>query len=169
MSPVRDILQRFRPAGTPGKAAAAGIPADRARDVAAELLPVFASLAATQAESASIVSQAERDSQRIRADARARADHLVADARERVRAVRADAAAAVLAQAAADADAALGSAEREAQAIRARAAQRMPAYVSRAVQAVRGLTEDAADDGGKGHGAAGSDQTQAAARTGRAP
>lgn len=169
MSPVRDLLQRFRPAGTPGKAAAAGVPADRARDLAAELQPVFASLAATEAECRSIVSLAERDSQRIRAEARTRANDLVAAARERVRSVRADAAAAVLARAEAEADAALRGAEREAQAVRAGAVQRMPSYVSRAVHAVRMLSEGVADDAGKEHGAAGSDQVSAGARTRRAP
>ena len=66
MSPVRDFLQRFRPAGTPGKAAAAAVPADRARDLAAELEPVFSMLAGAEAERARILSEADSDAARIR-------------------------------------------------------------------------------------------------------
>ena len=97
MSPVRDFLQRFRPAGTPGKAAAAGVPADRARDLAAELEPVFSLLAGAEAERARILTEAGRDAGRIRDGARRRADDMVAAARQRAQAARADAAAAVLA------------------------------------------------------------------------
>ncbi len=160
MSPVRDFLQRFRPAGTPGKAAAAGVPADRARDLAAELEPVFLLLAGAEAERARILTEAGRDAGRIRDGARRRADDMVAAARQHAQAARADAAAAVLAAAEADAGAALRAAEREAQVIRERAGRRMPGYVSRAVRAVLMLVEDEAEAG---------DEAQAGARTRRAP
>lgn len=160
MSPLRDFLQRFRPAGTPGKAAAAAVPADRARDLAAELEPVFAMLAGPEAERARILSEADGDARRVRDEARRRADDMVATARARAQAVRAEAAAAVLARAEATADAALRAAEREAQAICERAAQRMPGYVSRAVRAVLTL---AGDEAGAG------EQAHARAATGRAP
>ena len=42
---VSDLLYRFRPSGAPGAATQAGVPADRARDLAEELEPVFASVA----------------------------------------------------------------------------------------------------------------------------
>jgi vacuolar-type H+-ATPase subunit H len=156
MSPVREFLQRFTPAGTPGKAAAAAVPADRARDLAAELEPVFAMLAGPEAERSRILNEAEGDARRIRDDARRRADDMVVTARERAEAVRADAAAAVLARAGATADAALRAAEQEAQVIHACAAQRMPGYVDRAVRAVLALAEDeVAGDATRAHAVAG--------------
>ena len=160
MSPRRDFLQRFRPAGAPGNPAAAAVPADRARDLAAELEPVFSMLAGAQAESAIIVSEADRDAAVVRGNARRRADDMVASARQRAQAVRADAAAAVLARAEANADAALRAAEQDAQAIGERAARQMPEFVSRAVRAVLAL---AGDNGEAGDG------TQVPAAAGRAP
>jgi hypothetical protein len=167
MSPVRDFLQRFRPAGTPGKAAAA-VPADRARDLAAELEPVLSLLAGAEAERTRILSEAGRDAARIRQDARVRADGMVTAAMQRAEAVRADAAATVLASADADASAELRAAEREAQVIREHAAQGMPGCVSRAVRAVRmlaaiGTPADAGDE------ARAVDETQVRAATRRAP
>jgi vacuolar-type H+-ATPase subunit H len=168
MSPLRDFLQRFTPAGTPGKAAAAAVPADRARDLAAELEPVFAMLAVPEAERVRILSEADGDARRIRDDARRRADDLVATARERAQAVRAEAAAAVLARAEAAADAEMRAAEQEAQAIQVGAARRMPGYVSRAVRAVLTLAgAESGDDAGSGDGA--DDATYARAGTGGAP
>jgi vacuolar-type H+-ATPase subunit H len=155
MSPLRDFLQRFTPAGTPGKAAAAAVPADRARDLAAELEPVFAMLAGPEAERTRILSDADEDARQIRADARRRADDMVVAARERAQAARAEAAAAVLARAGATADAALRAAEQEAQAIGERAAQRMPGYVSRAVRAVLTLAGDEAEASDEAHTHAG--------------
>jgi vacuolar-type H+-ATPase subunit H len=143
MSPVRDFLQRLRPAGTPGSAAAA-VPADRNRDLAAELAPVLSMLAGAEAECARILSEAGSDARRIRDDASRRAHDMVAAARQHADAARADAAAAALASAEASASATATAAEREAQAIRERAAQRMDAYVSRAAASVRMLAYDAA-------------------------
>ena len=45
MPSARDMLQRFRPIGTPGAAAPAGVPADRAAELGRELQPVFDELA----------------------------------------------------------------------------------------------------------------------------
>jgi vacuolar-type H+-ATPase subunit H len=166
MSPVRDFLQRFRPAGTPGKAAAA-VPADRARDLAAELEPVLSLLAGADAERTRVLSEASSDAARIRQDARTRADGMVAAAMQRAEAVRADAAAAVLASAEADASAALRAVERDVQVIRERAAQKMPGYVSRAVRAVRMLADPAPADAGDAVRAV--DEAQARAATRWAP
>src|SRR5512135_1507062 len=49
MADLRDFLARFRPAGTPG-AARAGVPADRPAELEAEVGPVLALLAGTDAE-----------------------------------------------------------------------------------------------------------------------
>lgn len=50
MPRARDFLARFRPAGIPGAAAATGVPADRLAEAGAELEPLFAMLADTEAE-----------------------------------------------------------------------------------------------------------------------
>ena len=51
MPRARDFLARFRPVGTPWCAAAsAGVPADRVAEAGAELEPLFAMLADTEAE-----------------------------------------------------------------------------------------------------------------------
>ncbi|HEX6501083.1 MAG TPA: hypothetical protein VF054_18945 [Micromonosporaceae bacterium] len=96
MPGFRDVLDRFRPAGTPGPPAGAGVPVDRAASAAVELEPVFAALA-----------EADRAAQRYRDDAAARAEQrvrtagteaadLVAAARQDAPAQRAAAAAALL-------------------------------------------------------------------------
>src|SRR3954469_446622 len=74
MSRARDLLERFRPVGTPGPAGATGVPVDRARELAAELQPVFDALATTEAECAAVraAAQAEAEARRVRAAERAR-------------------------------------------------------------------------------------------------
>ena len=67
MARVRDVLYRFRPAGAPGAASAAGVPVDRAADLAAELEPLLAQLATTERTVAGIREQAIRDAAEIRA------------------------------------------------------------------------------------------------------
>jgi hypothetical protein len=62
----RDILQRFRPAGTPGPASSSGVPADRVAEASAELEPVLALLAETQAEVSRIRRDAEREAEQRR-------------------------------------------------------------------------------------------------------
>ncbi len=141
MSPARDFARRFRPAGTPGQAAGAAVPADRALDLARELEPVLALLGDVEAERAAVLRQADRDAKRIHQDARRQADDMIASARQRAQAVRADTAAAAMTAAEADAEIAMRAAVREAQAIRERAAHRIPGYVSRAVEGVRALAD----------------------------
>jgi vacuolar-type H+-ATPase subunit H len=75
---VRDLLERFRPAGAPGAATAAGVPADRRASVEAELEPIFASL-----------DGATRGCGEIRLTARRAADRLLADAQQQARALAA--------------------------------------------------------------------------------
>ena len=50
LSQVRDFLDRFRPAGVPGTASRAGVPADLAGEPAGELQTVLALLVGTDAE-----------------------------------------------------------------------------------------------------------------------
>ena len=93
MPRVRDVLQRFRPSGAPGAATAAGVPVDRAGELAAELEPVLALLAETERECADLLDRARREEAAIRARDAERARSIVAAGRARVEAERAAAAA----------------------------------------------------------------------------
>jgi hypothetical protein len=73
-----DLLNRFRPAGTPGAAARAGVPVDRAAEAAAELEPVLALLAEAESACAAVRERARQDAKDIGERARARADGLLA-------------------------------------------------------------------------------------------
>jgi hypothetical protein len=66
---TRDLLQRFRPAATPGAATATGVPADRRNERAAELAAVFGALESTvaQADRIRLASIAEAQQRRDRA------------------------------------------------------------------------------------------------------
>lgn len=81
MPSTRDLLQRFRPAATPGAATATGVPADRRNERAAELRGVFAALEATVAEADRIRRAAVAEAQRRRDRARQEATAKVARAR----------------------------------------------------------------------------------------
>jgi hypothetical protein len=133
---ARDLLRRFRPAGTPGAAARPGVPVDRAAEAAAELAPVLARLAGVQAECGRLREQARRDAEELRQRAREQAAALVAAARERAAGERAEAAA--RARAGADAESArqVAEAERQATALRELAERRLPDYVARVVAMV---------------------------------
>ena len=102
MPSARDLLQRFRPAGAPGPATAAGVPADRAEERTSELDPLFRLLEDTVAEAARIRGEAEAEAERRRQLAREQAVARVAAARLGADSVRA----AVLAGAQQDAEAA---------------------------------------------------------------
>jgi hypothetical protein len=54
MPTLRELLNRFRPAGTPGAPGGAAVPADRVAELAAELAPVFEALTAARAEADAI-------------------------------------------------------------------------------------------------------------------
>ena len=133
----RDILQRFRPAGTPGAASAPGVPADRVVELAAELEPVLALLAATQQDVARVRGDAEREAEQRRQQATERASAVVAAAHRQAGAERADAALRVRGQVEAENTARLADAEQAAEAVRRRAADRMPAVVEQVVAATR--------------------------------
>lgn len=105
MPQLGDFLDRFRPAGAPGAATRAGVPADRVAELSAELDPVLAMLAATDAQCARIVAEAGREASRIAGAARERAVRIAADGGERAQAARGEAATAVLAAARAEATA----------------------------------------------------------------
>ena len=91
---VRDLLDRFRPSGSPGPPAMSGVPADRVTERSAELEPVFAMLADVQGEVEQIGSEAQREALHRRELAAERARVILAEARRAVDAERAQAAAA---------------------------------------------------------------------------
>lgn len=103
MPQLGDFLSRFRPAGAPGAASRAGVPADRAAELSAELEPVLALLADTEAECNRIVAQAHAQAVAIADGARADAAAIAADGRQRAQAARAEAGDAVIAAARAEA------------------------------------------------------------------
>ena len=142
MPALRDFLARFRPAGPPGAAARAGVPADRSRELEAEVGPVLALLESTDAERMRIIAQARRDADQITAAARAEAAAIAADAEQRAERAREQAAQQVVASAREETAGTVDSARQQAMNTQELARQRMPALVSRAVDAIRQLQRD---------------------------
>ena len=132
MSATRDFLDRFRPAGAPGAAAGAGVPADRARELGAEIRPVLALLDDTYAECARITAAARLEADRISAAADAETARIGQEADRLARIARDDAAGEVLARARAEASAAAADAGRRAARIGRLAKRRLPGLVDTA-------------------------------------
>ncbi len=137
MTQTRDFLERFRPAGAPGAAARAGVPADRVRELAAEVEPVLALLDDVHADCEQIITRAQREADQIAASAQAEVTRIGRDAERRARAARDDARSDVLAQARAEAQQAAAGAGRLALGVRRMAKRRMPDLVAAAVAMVR--------------------------------
>ncbi|MFJ8962690.1 hypothetical protein ACIRG5_25190 [Lentzea sp. NPDC102401] len=133
MASLRDLLQRYRPVGTPGAAARPGVPVDRVAEVATELEPVFSLLSDTENDVRRLREEARGEARRIREQAAREAEDLVAAAHERVSEVRARAAANARAAAAPDGELLVEAAREAARRVRTRAAVLMPEYVDRAV------------------------------------
>lgn len=109
-----DLLSRFKPAAAPGSAIQAGVPADRAARLAAELDPVLGMLGQTRERCAAIAADGEQEAARIARRAASQVAAIASEGAERAAAER-DAAAqrvvsAARAQAAAELSAAAGSA-----------------------------------------------------------
>jgi vacuolar-type H+-ATPase subunit H len=140
MPPLRDFLTRFRPAGSPGAAAArVGVPADRSGEREAEVAPVLARLDDAEAECERLIAQARSDAEQIVAAARSAADAIAADAAQRARLAQLAAAQQALAAARKQAAHTTQVATQQAAQIRELARQRMPALVSRVVGTIRQL------------------------------
>jgi hypothetical protein len=137
VAPVRDLLDRFRPAGAPGAATAAGVPADRRESAAAELEPVFAALAPVVAECDAVRATAASAGERVKADAAGRADAIVARARIEADAERVDVAARMRDHAVAEARLLADRAAADAEEVRRRAAARRPELVAAVLDRVR--------------------------------
>lgn len=131
MARTRDFLARFRPVGAPGAAAAAGVPADRAAELSAELQPVLDALADTQQRAMTIRAAAESAAQRRRRDGQVRVEAVLAAARGQAEAERADRLTRARAEAEGTVSGTVQAALAEASAIEARAAERLPAIVER--------------------------------------
>jgi vacuolar-type H+-ATPase subunit H len=141
VSQARDFLDRFRPAGTPGPAARAGVPADRAAELAAEVEPVLALLDGTHAECQQIIAVARQEADRTTSEAQAGVAAIGQEAGRQARAARDQAAAEVLAQARVQAQAAAADASRQALQIRRLAERHLPVLVAAAARLVQaGLT-----------------------------
>lgn len=139
---LRDLLERFRPAGIPGAATRAGVPADRAAESSAELAGVFAALEPVEAECRAIREAAEREARDVRRRADDRADALIRKARASVAAERALAAVRAGERTSAERAAVIADAERLAAQVRARADGRLPALVASALEMVRETSDE---------------------------
>ncbi len=149
MPRVRDLLYRFLPAGTPGPAGAAAVPADRAADRATELAPVLDLLTETEERCAALREQSLRDAQHRRDRALDTAHRTVSDAESRASGERAAAAATAAHRAAGDRAATVAQARAEADRLLARAEERTPAWVERVVSDVEALLSAVPAEGGR--------------------
>jgi hypothetical protein len=143
MPSTRDLLQRFRPAATPGAASATGVPADRLDERAAELAGVFAALASTVAESDRIRREADAEAERRREGARDDVTSRLARARHEAELVRAQAVAQAHDEIASSVRGSLAAAERRAREIGQEAAHTRADDVAAVVAAVRARALDA--------------------------
>lgn len=137
MARSRNLLERFRPAGTPGAAAKPGVPADRVAELSAELEPVLTLLDDTVREARAIRAQAHQRAEQVRRRAEDRSRALLAEARRDAEAERSAAAVRVTEKAESEAAASLAAAEQEAEEIRRRGTELMPVYVDRVLDALR--------------------------------
>lgn len=147
MPRVRDLLYRFRPAGGPGSATPAGVPADRERDLAAELAPVFGALAPTLAQCREVVEQGRRDAEGIRARDALVVERLLAGSAAHAATERAHATARALAEA--DSDGARVEADTDARAarLRGRLDELLPTYRAQVVASIESLLSAAPQHG----------------------
>ena len=142
MTRVERILERLKPAGAPGTAAPAGVPADRVAELAAELEPVLARLDAVQAQCDRIRTDAVEEADRRRRFAVERARQVVKEGRRAAETERSAAAAAVEHQVTAETATARAAAERSAAAVRELGRTRTPELVDRVTAMVLGLAEE---------------------------
>ena len=133
----QNILDRFRPAGTPGAAGRPGVPANRS-DAAAELAEVLALLDDAQQEAARTRQAATDRAQQIRRAADRRAAELVAKARDDAERVRAQSEADALREADADEDNMRSETEAEIARLRQQADERLAQDADTVAAAARG-------------------------------
>lgn len=137
MPASRGYLERFRPSGTPGAAAGAGVPADRIAEREAELADVFARMADTEAEVQRIRQDGTRRAEEHRSATGAQAAHVRAMALADADVERRNAASRIAALADEETETTMEAAEREVAAIRTHAADVLPAYSARVMATIR--------------------------------
>ncbi len=147
MPSVRDLLNRFRPAGAPGAATAVGVPGDRRDSVVAELEPVFAHLADVVRHCDELRREAAAAAADREAAAAERGRVIAASARADSAADRASTAATLRAEAADAARRALARAEGEARQVRHDGDARRVGLVARAIDLVRAELRTFGSDG----------------------
>lgn len=141
MPRVRDLLYRLRPSGAPGAANPPGVPADRAREAADELAPVFALLEPVEAECRRIVAAAQQDAESQRAHDREAARDLLASAQARVPVEREAARARARRSAEERVAAAAGRGKASADQVRRQSEEQMPHYVDLVADRVWALVD----------------------------
>jgi hypothetical protein len=137
MPSSRGFLERFRPSGTPGAAAGAGVPADRVAEREVELAGLFEQLADVEQAAARIRAEGRQLAEQRRAAGITTSRRMLADARQNAESERRSAAGRIATLADRESSATLEEAEREAAAIRAHAQAVLPRYVERVVDEVR--------------------------------
>jgi len=153
-----DFLNRFRPAGAPGAASRAGVPADRAAELSAELDPVLAMLAAADAECARLVAEAEQEAGRLAAQGRDQAASIAADGVQRAEEARGQAAAEVLAAAGDQARLAERAAAEQARTRSGPSEEDVQALIQAAIELVRTMPDGGADRAGPDRPGGGGDR-----------
>lgn len=141
------LLRRFLPAGAPGPAGLAGVPADRAADAAAELAPVFAALAATESRCDEALEQGRRDAAETARRGAERVGGIAASAERRAAVERVDAVARARRTADEQAAAELTAAHAAADRLRADAGLRLPDQVARITAVVTAMVRAGTPDG----------------------
>jgi hypothetical protein len=139
----REILDRFRPAGPPGLAGAAGVPADRRSDAQRELSLLFAGLADVERRCAEVRDRADGQAARRVARSQRMAAAIIGDARSEAGATRASATARARAEASVEAQGIVEHADKAAADLRVSAERRMPALVDRILERAGELAESA--------------------------
>jgi len=138
---VGNILQRFRFHGVPGVPAPAGVPVDRAREIEAELAPVFSLVESAQHRASLLVEEATADAVHRRGESAERSHRMLAQARLDADIARAESAAARLTQAEMQSRALIAEARSEAQRIDRVAAERTAGLVEEVVGRVLEMGE----------------------------
>lgn len=136
MAGLRDVLFRFRPAGTPGAPTAGAVPGDRAAEAGAELAPVLAELTGAEQTAARIRAEGEARASAIREQSERAARQIVDRARQDARTTRADAEARARAVQAARSAALVAEAQTRAARLREHAAAPVTASAARVVSGV---------------------------------
>jgi flagellar biosynthesis/type III secretory pathway protein FliH len=137
MPRVSDLLDRFRPAGAPGPAGAAGVPAGRGAAAQEEPGPVFAALSTVEHQCAALGEAARTAARELTEQAQREAAELIRRAQADAEAERAQAAARLRTAAEDELAGLVARAEAEAREIRERTAHRLPALVELVLAHVR--------------------------------